>query len=92
MDVQSFEIKELLLEARRLNSGRAIKLRQTLRFKGKKNALIARRKKSGISIRLKTGKDILRNRLKTLRAKANPLKRRKKQRRAFKLTDRGIRA
>ena len=80
------------MEGRTLQSQRAMKVRHTLALKGKSKVLIARRSKVGLKIKLKTGKDILRNKVKALRAKHSPLKKKHKQKRAFKLTDRGIRA
>jgi len=88
----SGELKGLILEGRTLQSLRAVKVRHTLTLKGKSKVLIARRGKKGLSIRIKTGKDILRNKVKALRSKHSPLKKRHKQKRAFKLTDKGIRA
>lgn len=86
-------IKLLVEEGRRLNTKRAVKLRTTLKVKGKKKSLVARSDNKGrVKVRLKTGHDVLKRKVKALRNKHNPLAKRKKQRRAFRLTDRGIRS
>jgi hypothetical protein len=91
---ESVELLKLLIEeGRKLSTGRAVKLRQTLRIKGKRKDVYARRDRHGrIVLKAKSPKDIIRNKVKALRAKHKPIFRKKKQRRAFKLSDRGIRA
>jgi hypothetical protein len=86
------DLKILITEGRSLTSIRAVKLRGTLRLKGKKHSIVARRspKTGKVAIRLKTGKDVLRNKIKVLRNKHNPLAKHKKSARAAKLYGRGI--
>ncbi len=85
--------EDSLYENRRITTRRSVKVRQTLRVKHGSKALIARRNKQGkIKLRLKTLQDSLAYKRKVLKHKYNPWKRKQKQKRAFRLGDKGFRA
>jgi hypothetical protein len=67
-------------------------VRKTLLKKGKRKNVIAHASSTGLRLRPKSGKDVLKTKIRDMKRRHNPLYIKKKQKRAFKLTDRGIRA
>ncbi len=86
------DVRATLVEARKYYSKRAGTLRRTLAMKGKNRSTVVTSRNGKRSVRRRTGKDILKNKMKALKNKFDYKRKRKKVTRARRLRARVLKA